>query len=123
MHVPELSPLVWVMVTRPNRSTVHAVDDPALYEIPPVPRAHTGVIWIVSPGNPRDVDVIVPNEPWVVLPTSSEITEVSKAPVASVALKVMETPPAAVAAEGVPEITPVDELSVSPAGSVPDATE
>lgn len=47
----------------------------------------------------------------------------SNAPVASVALRVSDTPPAAVAAVGVPEMTPVLALMERPAGSVPDETE
>jgi hypothetical protein len=62
-QVPELSALVWVIVMEPNASTVHAVDEPALYATPPVPSAQTGVMSTTSPGSAREALVIAPNEP------------------------------------------------------------
>ena len=62
-HVPELSPFVWVIVTEPNASTEHAVDDPALYVTPPVPKAHTGVMSTTSPGSARVALASAPKDP------------------------------------------------------------
>lgn len=63
LQVPELSPLVCVMVIWPKMSTLHAVDEPALYETPPVLMAHTGVICNLSLGNPFSVGDSVLNAP------------------------------------------------------------
>jgi hypothetical protein len=83
--------------------------------------AQIGVTDTCSSGSPYDEEAIAENDDCVVAPIVIASTCASVSPSASVAVTVMLVGPPAVV--GVPEISPVDEFSERPVGSVPDDTE